>query len=204
MNNGIFLPKRKVNKRTIWLITFGDLLTLLLCFFLSTVALPLRATKHQAPEIVKDMSPTDIKQVQPLVDPPSGTLLATYHDESLDGLKEMPSREYAIREAFFAPGTKTLSEEGVRNLKSTPLSTGYELESAEIQFCADEKRYSGVRGRRLSTGRVLSVRSQLIDTGIPAEVVRIRAGYECGYESTKRTADIAGTIRFSVRKSENG
>ncbi len=204
MSKGLFLPKKTPKRRTVWLVTFGDLLTLLLCFFLSTVALPLRTNRQQVADINKTLPARSPQNINGAELTTAGTLLAPSREEPLGRLKETPSREVEIREGFFDPGSSNLSEEGSRKLKTSPLSAGYKLESAEIQFCADEKRHGRVGEQRFSTGRLLAVRSQLIDTGVPPERVRMKAGSVCNNEGTERSRDFAGTIRFSLRKSDNG
>ena len=155
-------------KPSLWLIGFGDLLTLMLCFFLSLVAFgPLNQADRQEREA---LTPEAKKMIQMLKLPirlatQSGITIAF----SMDGY---PRLNFDFTEDEFA--AEGLAAASLARIVNTINSVNYEIREIRLEICTRRKQ-GGEGSWSESSLKALGVRSQLLDAGVKAESIKIRS-----------------------------
>ncbi len=146
-----------------WLITFGDMLTLLLCFFLCFVTFGPLQTKslqdtHSSPSSGIDLAK---HMIEPAVAPEILTELAP---------------------ADFGDSQEMLNPVGQEKIKSAVHREGYDLELLSFEVCPPKDK----QGPEFWTlGILMELRSQLLDAGVPDERLEARIlGTGCGSEAS--------------------
>ena len=160
-----------------WLTSFGDLLTLLLCFFICIVSLS--------------------REKQP--DRPTRTRLTTWNDMDSDallykqtgkqrggtGIAPLRDGPQKVTLRFgredFTVGGEQLSSQAVDWMKSAIDIKGYRVKPHEVVVCA----HNGTPGESAdwyrAMQRVSDIRSQLIDASLPVEGLSLQVlGSDCG------------------------
>lgn len=166
-----------------WMLSFGDLLTLLLCFFLSILSFSSlnpsndRAQKHDKVQGVGGPEPiladTEGRQTA------AGTQLANL--EGSDEKATLPANASVVNglrlwfgESDYVGLGWELSEVAIQRLKSQVVRTAYAPKRVTIESClgstviGDETAWAG------SISRILGLRSQLIDAGLAPGTFRYR------------------------------
>ena len=143
-------------KNKLWLVTFGDLLTLLLTFFVMTIALSGQNEAAQAAQ--NQVNPNDINGIEenikeePLIRL-SGTNIAIYK-------RRTPVREVGLSESDFNTEADELKSEAVKKLKMIISSRKDELSSIRLELCGGSGGYATEVSWFKSISRALFIRSQ--------------------------------------------
>ncbi len=198
--------------QTNWLLSFGDLLTLLLCFFLSVLSLSPLNPAYKSPEKGKS------KQI--VNEPPSteatgaagktsggielanssGTVADPSVGSSANNFKQL---SVWLTEADFREGNLELLPEAQERLKSQVFGSAYERVSVRIEGCAEVEQGRAEAAWAASLSRILTLRSQMIDAGIPATTLSYRVlGPDCetlrGKEGTEQAV-----VRIRIEQKLN-
>lgn len=188
-----------------WLVTFGDLLTLLVCLFLCTMSASrqnVSEKKTQPSKNIEVISREGSKTGDALS---AGTPLAQHRKGPSSHL--MKSGRSFTLDGFGASGT-TLTPSSEREIDLLVSSGGYPVSDVLIESCS-----SGDQGiaEGAEIERALAMRSRCIDTGIPARLLRIRNfGSSCGViragveGATARSVVARMTITFTSSETHNG
>ncbi len=177
------LPRRRVSKPSVWLVTFGDLLTLLLCFFIATMTLHPSHSPSTRRATARNSTISGKESVLDAGQRALGTTLALTQDRQ-SVLHQPPEEKIEVKVALsddsFAQVRSKLSDTAKRKLNNAVFTDGYSVRAVVVHACADKKRYAAEETASLSVERALKVRGQLIDSGVAPEVVRVRAlGEQC-------------------------
>jgi hypothetical protein len=164
-----------------WLITFGDLLTLLLCFFIAQVRLGAGAGSS-----ISEVSSRDAYAERPTVEPalkPGTALAQRSYDESVEALSVQPAmlqRSHRFLGRELEPAARRHGAGARARITSLFDSRGYEWQSVEVTVCARRVRHDSRSAASISIERAEVIARQLIDSGIPAALVRTRVlGAHC-------------------------
>jgi flagellar motor protein MotB len=168
-------PKGRLSRPSLWLVTFGDLLTLMLCFFLATISLrPLSSTSTSA--LTTQNNKVSTAKLNSLVQlKGAGTRLAAKEEELSAPRPAEIRKQVVLSEGSFLRARAELSRSAQSQLNNAVTTDGYEVRSVAIQVCTDKKGYVAEKTASLSVERALRVRGQLIDRGISPEALRVRA-----------------------------
>lgn len=181
-----------------WLLSLGDLLTLLLCFFLCLVASsPLNPSYHRGNPVLDKEIGDDPYPAVPTVESQfeSGTPFAI----SFNGATY---KEFTLLQNHFGDSGEFSNESKISALSVMDLDR-YELEKATIETCTPAEGGARETDWYSALNHALSTRSQLIDSGIDEKRIEVSVlGPWCGvlgarYEEQK--ANLAGLIRFEMR-----
>lgn len=191
----------KANKDTIWIVSFGDLLTLLLCFFLLAISLsPLN------PEAIKQANRVttrneEVKSQAHSVDTQiadSGTALAKL---SL-GNGDTALAEYRFTSGDFVSGQDKLTDSGQLRVKSIAIPAGYVMKRATAETCVDSGELELSAAEDLAFRQSLRLRSQLVDAGI--EQLHLRLGSAAGGCDSAGSETVAAKVTLELQKLKNG
>jgi len=159
-----------------WLVTFGDLLTLLLCFFLSIVSFgPLNPTQRVLEEEVTKPDEPINPVMPPEIDSEqvSGPTIALTNSDTMETLLRFTEQDYV-------GGGELFTSEASEKMRSELEPEGYEVESVVVESCYGKPEYPDGRSWFMSVSRALGLRSQLIDAGVSPASISIRTvGYRC-------------------------
>jgi hypothetical protein len=184
-----------VPKRPIWLVTFGDLLTLLLGFFIAGLAL-----SGPKGEAKKGLSPLDTSIKMkfggvPSEISPAGTRLANNNHDRTTFSELMEGREIEIGGG--SPSSVDLSAK-LTKLQTEMDLRGYVVEEVSV-FAGTPSGKGEVEAETIR--KVAGVRGQLIDRGIPAPLVRVTLSSAACTEGSKcKPGELI--LRFKVRKAD--
>lgn len=156
---------------TTWLTSFGDLLTLLLCFFLSILSLnPFPATKSsEVPAVERSKQQT-------------GTTLA-------NASKEVKKREFLIYSHSAGADEQAFLKEVRGMLTASNIEQSHSITSVSLEGCSDELEQFEGESWFVSMDRTLSLYRQLIDVGVVSErIVLSSVGPWCKKISSKQNA----------------
>lgn len=166
-----------------WLVTFGDLLTLLVCFFITIIS---HSTFNPADGVAEGVKAD------------SGTAIAILPVETPDSL-ELSLR---FRERDFRANGVRMQVSARRRLKKAVNLEGYALTNGVIESCAKAADHNEEGNWALSVRRAFSLRSQVIDAGLTAEGVALRfLGESCGL---LKPAGSRALMRLNLAKIEAG
>lgn len=174
------IVRRRVCRPSLWLVTFGDLLTLMLCFFLATISLrPLYVSPHSS--VTERKAETFRTKPDAAVGAETaGTRLAATQLEPSVPQPEEIEVSVALTEASFAGSPAYFSRTVRAQLRKAVFTDGYDLRTVTVHACAGNRRYAAGQTASLSVERALRVRGQVIDMGVAPQAVRIRAlGRDC-------------------------
>ncbi len=160
------------------MITFGDLLTLLLCFFVTTLTTGPLSTRKEAKES---------KAVRPIVEPTMlsqahGTVLASNLEESsvVPTISTTAVRVLTLNKVAFERWGG-LSAEGLGKLSSFVTAEHFMTATAEVEVCADSSGAGSNVAWALSRQRVQAVYDVLVGLGVEPSNINFRAmGPHCG------------------------
>ncbi|MCB0311063.1 MAG: hypothetical protein KDD42_07500, partial [Bdellovibrionales bacterium] len=151
-----------------WLVSFGDLLTLLVCFFIAILsASPMNPANSTSASSVSAQNYDEkvrrwLRSTSRLR---SGTTLANYTDETGPNSDLIKLRIDLGNQSFLQNGV-TLEPKTRRQLKRVIALQGYELQTAAISSCSTEGGAALEKAWFVSMDRALEVRRQMIDTGV--------------------------------------
>jgi len=177
--------------QNIWLITFGDLLTLLLCFFIALITLS-GTGYHSFTEAVRDsFSENKALEGEGLDDLSQedsksfGTLIAQKESEPKLGLVEIETSDATFVELSFREldlaNTEVVAGEALKRELMPYFSKDYlKSQVADVEACSAQGLSSNMPSWSLAGVRAIQMRRQLIDLGVPAEGLRLRnLGSQC-------------------------
>jgi flagellar motor protein MotB len=182
-----------------WILSFGDLLTLLLCFFLSIISFSPLNPANNVPVIVEEDQPVEQVSTNVLPDAPTGsepgTALANLTSSDAELTPERNRSYFSglrfwLNESDYSGLGWEPSEEAAKRIKNQVVRTSYQPKRVTIESCFD----AGVKGAETvwagSISRILNLRSQLIDAGLPSGSFEYRVlGPHCNGLRTQETQD---------------
>ncbi len=195
-------PRRRQNDETgidDWLMTYADMITLLLCFFAVFLAIAIpderkfEAAKQKVAEQFSNGNSDNLKGVHTL--PPAPVDAAPQSEVLFEALPSIVDRFEDNKDVevekgdrittiemnsapFFPVGTAVLSQEGVTvlaEIQPTLMSDEYKDYTISVEGYTDDspiKTPQFPSNWELSTARAASVVRSLIDLGVPAERLR--------------------------------
>jgi hypothetical protein len=194
------VPRTGVSKpNAIWLISFGDLLTLLLCFFLSIVSFGPLNPHATLPKNELTARSDSTPSTSAYKKTPAGTGFALKTHGRFAAARHFGELKLQIAEEEYTDLGGTLSEEAQKRLESAVKSSGYSVLAASVSSCSALGSVSS--GWFQSISRSLQVRRQLVDAGVSAQAVTVRAlGSSClGLVPNSDQAHLAGeTVRTVI------
>ncbi len=144
-----------------WLISFADLLTLLLCAFLMMFSLNWEKQQH-VPNLSKDMDNASQTESH-------GIVIALTGSES----KEVKALEQRVEIRFskddFAPDGATLKGEMRNKVKNIAISDGYRDATVTLSIAQEANSGEPVG---IDRHRLLRIAGQLLDVGVPEQKLR--------------------------------
>ncbi|NMC62767.1 MAG: hypothetical protein GYA55_06305 [SAR324 cluster bacterium] len=183
-----FLEKKVQN---IWLITFGDLLTLLLCFFIALITLS-GAGYHSFREAIEDSSGenrglggNDAMSLFQERSKSIGTLIAKKDLSLRPGLVEIETSdatfvELSFRELDLTNSTLAAGEALKKELMPYFSRDYLKVQLADVEACSGQGLSGNGLSWSLAGAHAIQIWRQLIDLGVPAEGLRLRnLGAEC-------------------------
>ena len=180
----IILPDRSDN----WLITFGDLLTLLLCFFISAWA-TVRMKNSQSADV------TPLKHER-IADKAGATV-----DLTLNGTRiaedsiGITSPLLRFRAEDFRGDPEKLGPEARSKLGKV---VDYRDFRWNLEVCSREEEVNNSEKWKISQRRALYLRSQLIDSGLEPEMIGVRVlGPNCNFLEGERSGVDSGIVAVS-------
>lgn len=187
-------PRRSINSGS-WLVTFGDLLTLMLCLFVTIVSQsPLNPATEQAQNGVSPRSAEQsAKYSRSIVDFQSpGTTLAPSND--VEGVAEL-----TFLESDFSGEAGELVEASQKAVKNEVIRAGYDVSAAAISTCSLDQGASEDAKWLSSVSRSFSLRRQLVDAGIdPSRISVSVRGPWC------KVATASATVTIEFKKQAHG
>ncbi|MDC0359073.1 hypothetical protein OAO01_09675, partial [Oligoflexia bacterium] len=193
-----------------WLTTFGDLLTLLLCFFLCVITFSPPTTQQETPlhnTSSRNLTRNQPEAVEPKPDQPAGTLIAPL-------MSEFKALEIRFTEADYIEGTTRLSGSALARLRNEINSDGYRAMEMLIAACAPDHSAGSAQSWFSSTGRVFNLRGQLLDarmdtTGLQLQVLGAQcAGLGAGLESAEEAQPhgemVVALVQMKLKRMTNG
>lgn len=182
-----------------WMLSFGDLTTLLLCFFVSAISLsPLNPLIPQHQNIVSDAN------LEP------GTSIASSQSrETLTPATRPPEFRYLeeqVLETEFDSQTAELTAAGLARVKERMKLDGYRLVAANILTCSGRMpEKSEMEAWELSLSRILGLRRQLIDVGLkPIRLSHEVLGPDCGVIASQGEHSVSGRIKAKFERITHG
>lgn len=196
-----------------WHTSFGDLLTLLLCFFIAAIALgPLGVggKGHDFKTLKADFGTSPGQYPNGVSNTDGGTVLASAlteaHPASSPGGSGFERRIYIAEQAFGPLGSK-LSRRARSKLKHSLRFDGSAALSAGVETCCRGIAQENELGWRRSAKRALHLRRLLATAGWHAARIELRAwgGYCRALSSpAQAVSDAAALIRLDFRRRNNG
>lgn len=179
-HSGPAIPARSgVSKPSaIWLISFGDLLTLLLCFFLSIVSFGPLNPNVELPksDLTTRTNSSALPAEQKITRP--GTRFALKTHGRFAAARHFGELKLQIAEEEYTDLGGRLYEAAQQRLIKAVKSDSYRVVAAEVSSCSALS--SERSGWFQSVSRALEMRRQLVDAGISAQAVKVRVlGSNC-------------------------
>ncbi|MBX7144922.1 MAG: hypothetical protein K1X79_10760 [Oligoflexia bacterium] len=169
--------------KILWLMSFGDLLTLVLAFFVSLIALSPLNPKVNLPH----KPGTTIASSEPAS--PKGALMD--EDSNTEGLT------LYLNSGDFEAGGTALSEGGRSKVKTFIQSAGYEVNQATIADCAGGTADEGQASWNSSMNRLLGLHRQFIDALPSSTRLMLQTwGNTCGGSNATEQARPLAMIRL--------
>lgn len=170
--------RRRVVGSNVWLLSFGDLVTLLLGFFVAIIAY---AMQHPMPAS---------SGAQGQISGPAGTTIAV---STMDGADSTFRRQLSLPAGDFDPQTGALRENGSNLLKSLidlDLST---VRGVVVKSCFEEGSVAEGVARLAGISRSLAIVSQLLDAGLSASAVEVGLPSSCKSDYSPGGAEVTIT-----------
>ncbi len=188
-------PKREAAKS--WLVSFGDLLTLLLCLFLfqfsnSSIKEPQNSSEDG---VTHQNDTTELSQgISEYGTRHRGTLLAQLESGT-------PVIESVFVTDEFILDNHTLRQEGADRLKNVEIPDGYGLENVSVLTFSCESSTPEALSWLESTGRALSIQRQLIDAGYDRKQIAVEVlGPHCYSERFSYSKEgMTALVRFQLK-----
>ncbi|MCB0339681.1 MAG: hypothetical protein KDD53_08755, partial [Bdellovibrionales bacterium] len=142
-----------------WLVVFGDLLTLLLCFFVSVLTLhPIGETKHskQTSENTAEISSAHSVEPDNAELEKSGTVIAQLESQ------EVLKRKVLLSELDFGDANEE-HRGNLELLKNDLIREGYKLRSVQVSVCGHQEGAREELSWYVSMERSVRIKSQLVD-----------------------------------------
>lgn len=166
-----------------WLISFGDLLTLLLCTFVAIISF---AGMRNQPELrAKYIDSTqEVNNNQRLAssngaEPIAGTQVANQVARDLAGGADQSAEQLLLLASDFSPDEPAGSAATKQKIGAA-LAGISSLELVRVESCATRDSGSNEQAWFWSMGRALEASSALLELGLPREKLQIRAlGPDC-------------------------
>ncbi|RMG42260.1 MAG: hypothetical protein D6719_06870 [Candidatus Dadabacteria bacterium] len=207
MKNSKLLQSRKnnISDTQRWLVTFGDLLTLLLVFFLSIISFgnfgSPRITSNNYASAHKNFKNPVRKE---FLQRPGQTGITIAHLTDRDS----PDGEVRIvfKETDFESQSGVLLKKARKHLKKKVVTAAYLTEQAVVEACRANNGERDAAAWFVSAGRLLDLRSQLVDAGVDARRIYLRAvGRDCQTlsESRSDTDGLVAVIRLGIRERKD-
>jgi flagellar motor protein MotB len=149
-----------------WLLTFGDLLTLLLCFFIAIVSFsPLNNSPKRKEFLNKSGSYVDQNGVHEnkTISDSTGTTLADNALKERHGDVRPPIEEFWFEEKDFSTQITDLTEMRSNEFKNLVTTSYYVASQIEIELCRFNKEGDKEQAALLSMLRTQALRRQVID-----------------------------------------
>lgn len=171
--------------QTIWLITFGDLLTLLLCFFVATITLSraglssFTEANRQERSKIEGLEAPPLNRHSAVPAEETGTLIANKKSEALPGLLEVAEGsktfvELSLPEGLLTEGLLALLPGVEKSIRPYLERRFLKAVAADVEVCRSAMR-NGEEASWLAGGeRALLLNRQLIDLGFPVKAIRLR------------------------------
>lgn len=196
-------PGRRTVGPHLWLVSFGDLLTLLLCFFLSIITFgPLGSGPRKLPSNGLDpqvvQSKVDLRGTQTARE--SGTMLAIHDSGSMQ-------IELMLTEADFKKTPFEVNREAWNRLQSEIALDSYGDGAVVVETCSSLHGSASAKARFISMSRALAIRSHLIDAGLGSSSLKLRSVGEFCSVLRGRTIDdenIVARITFTTTEAGRG
>lgn len=150
-----------------WWVSFGDLLTLLLCFFLAlvgfgTLRISVPATLSNEP----GRGNSELGQAK-FISQGDGTPFALYESEPV-----VVSLRYAERD--YAADQEMLTAEAAGKLKTEVSKSPYDITAVHVETCATVPGKGAGHSWLHAMSRGMALRSQVFDAGVSAELITLR------------------------------
>lgn len=199
-----------------WLLSFGDLLTLLLAFFISVFSLsPLNPAVRSAKNSERhEQLSTDSRSDKPGFIPRAipGTALADIGSGARSPTQDVRASKAEhldiwLSAADFEEGTDELGIRAQARIRTQVIGNSYRVLGIKIQSCSELPPELEDIGWMASSRRILALRRQFLDAGVGAEQLRYRVlGSDCtGLREGAQAGDEGATVRITIeRDMSNG
>lgn len=182
--------KRTDEQSAIWIVSFGDLLTLLLCFFLLALSLsPLnpavRRTINNSETYLDKSVTTKASSAAP------GTPLANSKIEGGD----LTLLKYDFAPEDFLEPSGALSASGLEKAKRIVVPGGWKVRSVSIELCGPQSGEGASADYSAALNKAMAIRRQLFDAGFERSGLRLSANSE-GCSTAK--------VSLELRRFKNG
>ena len=176
-----------------WILSLGDLLTLLLCFFVSAIA----AGYHKSSSNLSVTTDNDTGFRQPVESEQARTGTGT----SIAPFEVVATEERLGPESFVGSTVLRLEPSAAARLRSNIESVRMVV-GITVSSCGGGQESQPQRSWFEALRRGLEVRRQLLDAGVAANRIRLQVGMRCGSEG-EGPADTAGSVivKFAERVS---
>ncbi|MEZ4753955.1 MAG: flagellar motor protein MotB [Bdellovibrionota bacterium] len=179
-----------------WLVTFGDLLTLLLTFFVMSIAIGGQNETATAENIqknqisTKENSQLEEIEVIPRLVKLSGTNIA------IQTLRT-PLKEVGLDESDFNTESDHLTAKAAQRLRAILSARKDEFSTVRLELCGGLGGYATEVSWYKSISRALFVQSQLVDAGISKSQLAIRPlGPHCELLKDDAEKQLVGRIKL--------
>lgn len=163
LNKQLNLDQESESAHESWLVSFGDLLTLLLCFFISSISLSPFGKSVQVPDNISVIEGSAESQDKIVLALEAGKPFA-------DTKQQLTQREFGFSEMDFTDNSR-LNLESLNRLKAQAIKLIGEYPDLEIQTCA-QSELGSEQNWNLALLRMEKLRGQLIDSGIYPKSIR--------------------------------
>lgn len=186
--------------RTYWLVTFGDLLTLLLCFFVAMVSLSQHSvTDSEAAVAGPELQPPE-KTEQTIVPP----LPASRGVEIALTIDNRDLKELLLQRSDFNDPLPVLSEAGLKKVQKAVEAITYTLDEVIIETCNADENVKPETAWHLSVVLGLGLRRQIVDAvNRPVSVAVRSVGPWCDTIDDLENGAIS-RIQFKGQPEEHG
>lgn len=156
----------------VWLITFSDLLTLVLGFFLVVISLSDIGKRTPPVEVATD-NPNAVTVSAARGDRESGTAIA-------EVITSPSVSEFHLRSSDFENGSAALDSDRLEKIKKAVALTGYKESQIRIETCSESGGEQDGQNWFIALGRVSALRRQLLDAGVGGNPIEMRVlGAHC-------------------------
>lgn len=170
-----------------WLITFADMITLLLCAFLMIFSLNYHRLKDKAKEA----------QIERTEEAAPGIQIA---QSTSEGTKSFQDVTLNFSEEDFEADGATLGGDALRRLKSKGIPEGYEISLLNLNSCVSSDSVGNGDAWKMSEKRSEGLFRQLIDSGVLPERIReMTLGVDCDPIRGRRHEESGVVAQMRIR-----